>query len=239
MQNKGRSFAAFDIDGTLVRGSIGVDFVNWLYERGEFPKDIKEIINQADDLHSTGQISYIERGKIILTHWAKGFSGMSVEKLRKLCDEHNKTYTNIFDGSIELVHTLKDHGFVIMSLTRPFEEIILSLDDMHNIGFDDVFGTRMEIRDGLYTGKLLNEMWDLPAKGLLLESAIAQKDLSPHGSFAFGDTVQDISMLEQAEHPVCLHPTEDLLAEANRRNWAHFISARDVLRWLPDHLSDS
>jgi len=38
-------------------------------------------------------------------------------------------------------------------------------------------------------------------------------------SYAYGDRVQDIPMLEMVDHPVAVYPDKELLTCANERGW--------------------
>ena len=45
-------------------------------------------------------------------------------------------------------------------------------------------------------------------------------DVNLSSSYAYGDRVQDIPMLEMVGHPVAVYPDKELLTYANERGWA-------------------
>jgi HAD superfamily hydrolase (TIGR01490 family) len=82
-------------------------------------------------------------------------------------------------------------------------------------------GTRFEIRDGFYTGRSLKPVCIDEHKAYrskeLIESLGLDVDLSD--SFAYADSVADLSLLKLVGHPVAVYPEPELQAIAENLGW--------------------
>lgn len=56
-------------------------------------------------------------------------------------------------------------------------------------------------------------------KGIVLGKLIDEQGLSLAGSRAYGDSLDDLPMLEVVHHPVAVNPSEQLLEIALERKW--------------------
>jgi phosphoserine phosphatase len=59
---------------------------------------------------------------------------------------------------------------------------------------------------------------DLVAQERKIEQVLARLGVE-RVDFAYGDTVQDVPLLEHADHPVAVYPDEALKAVATQRGW--------------------
>jgi phosphoserine phosphatase len=51
-------------------------------------------------------------------------------------------------------------------------------------------------------------------------------DMNLSSSYAYGDRVQDIPLMEMVGHPVAAYPDKELLSYANERGWTVIGAAR-------------
>lgn len=223
-------FVVFDIDGVLLKDSIGVDFINWLHARGLFPDKETEVISQAVYKQLKGKISYSKRGELIITSWAAGLRGKEGKEIYTLAEKFIGEYKKIYPSSVDLINYFKKHGFYIIVISRAFQEVLIALNS--KLRFDYIIGTQFELSQGKYTGKLKNKMWQESVKMRLLLKIIRDKNLEMDSSFAFGDSEQDVFMLELVDHPICLYPSEELVQIARDRGWVYFNSIKKVLKAL-------
>jgi phosphoserine phosphatase len=76
-----------------------------------------------------------------------------------------------------------------------------------------VIGTPLEIVDGR-----IRMAADLVASRRKIEQVLSQLGVQ-RVDVAYGDTAQDIPLLEHADHPVAVYPDESLRAAALERGW--------------------
>ncbi len=223
-------FAVFDVDGTLVNGSIGADFVEWLSKRNHFPKKYSVKIRKAIQEQEKGRISYAKRGELLIKYWALGFKGKKKSEIKKLALEFIESYEKIFFGSQELMLLLKAKNYYLIALSRAFEEILEALKS--RLFFDCIIGTKFEVKQEKYTGKPLNEMWDEEIKGKLLVEVIRKNNFDLNDSLAFGDSEQDYFMMSLVERPICSNPSGKLDGLCENRGWKRFNSIEYALNEL-------
>ena len=78
---------------------------------------------------------------------------------------------------------------------------------------DGYLCTNFEVVDGVFTGSILNSLADGKH---VVEELLSNYD---NNNFAFGDSENDIGMLERVKNPVCINPTEKLLEVAKEKGW--------------------
>jgi len=89
------------------------------------------------------------------------------------------------------------------------------------VGADYVVGTQHEMVDGCYTGQASNIPCQGENKVLLTKQRIHELGLPVdfQGSYAYADTVGDVTMLEMVGNPVAVYPDEKLSVIARERGW--------------------
>ncbi len=90
-----------------------------------------------------------------------------------------------------------------------------------HLGVPHAVGTRFEIVEGRYTGRVipppvLNEQKLVQAKAYLRAHNLST-DLTD--SWAYADSITDLALLEAVAHPVAVHPDDALRAVAEQRGW--------------------
>ena len=92
------------------------------------------------------------------------------------------------------------------------------------LGAQYAVGTRYEIREGLYTGRSLKPVCIDQYKASMTKELLASQglDVNLEGSFAYADSVADLSLLELVGHPVAVYPEPGLRSIAEERGWCIF-----------------
>ncbi|ARX84613.1 MULTISPECIES: HAD family hydrolase [Streptomyces] len=86
------------------------------------------------------------------------------------------------------------------------------------VGADAVLCTRPEIRDGEYTGDVLETMIG-DAKARAARALLAERGIAPEHCHAYGDHTSDLELLRLVGHPVVVGSHPDMVAEAERNDW--------------------
>ena len=137
-------------------------------------------------------------------------------------------------GSIRLywyAHTLVDlfrqRGIKTVAISGSPAECINYL--AQELGLDECHGSTFEANSqGIYTGQVERNMAVLSSKEEVMKELGARFDLA--GSFAFGDTDQDLPMLERVKYPVVVNSKKGLAPIAAERGWAAVTFRHDVPR---------
>jgi len=138
----------------------------------------------------------------------------------------------LYRQAIERVswHAERRHSIVIVSGTLEFlaEKAARSLQyELSARGLPSkirVCATRLEEKDGRWTGRILGEAMFGEAKARAVAQIAAESNLDLPRSFAYGDSSADRWMLEAVGKPAAVNPSSDLTRIARRNEWI-------VLRW--------
>jgi HAD superfamily hydrolase (TIGR01490 family) len=121
-------------------------------------------------------------------------------------------------GVREFIAKLQADGLRVILLSASFTPILEAATT--DIPFDAVIGTRMEIKDGIYTGAMLGPAPEGEQKAIQL-SDYANKQYGEGNwevEWAFGDHISDVPVLKLAKHPVTIEPNSTLRRYARRHS---------------------
>lgn len=99
-------------------------------------------------------------------------------------------------GAATLVRTLKRLGFTVALVSGGFIEIVGPLAE--ELGIHHARANRLEIRDGLLTGRVVGDVVDRAAKATALREFAAAEGLPLARTVAIGDGANDLDMLAAA-----------------------------------------
>lgn len=210
--------AFFDLDGTLLPApSVERRFIFYLLMRG--------LITPAQFARSAARFVTSIAGNpgAALEANKAYFSGIPTEYVGKwsghLASHPLRFYSN---GFRQLgLHFAQGHRiFLITGAPAPLAELAAG-----NFSVPlTIVGTQLEARGGLWTGEIIGEhiCGDAKRRAIVRLAAVHSLDLTR--SFAYGDSVCDLPMLETVGHPVAVNPSRNLERAARARNWA-------VLHW--------
>lgn len=98
------------------------------------------------------------------------------------------------------------------------------------LGMKGAIGTKGEIVDGHYTGKLDGPFVYGSGKAEAIEKLASDLEYELALCYAYSDSVSDLPMMEAVGHPVAVNPDSDLDTVAHERGWPIVIFARKAKR---------
>jgi HAD superfamily hydrolase (TIGR01490 family) len=224
--------AFFDVDKTLLPGSSLYLFARGLYRRGFYT--LRDIMGFA-----FGQFVFRLTG-------AEGQSGMEAARESALAFVEGKHQADlvqlghdivvevigprIYPGMrrvIEAHHAAGDRTYLVTAAPRDLAEEIATY-----LGMDGALGTRAELVDGTYTGRMLGPVLHGPAKLEAVVELAAEEGIDLRSSSAYSDSVNDRPLLEGVGHPVAVNPDRVLRGLAAERGWPIHDFRRHRRLWL-------
>jgi HAD superfamily hydrolase (TIGR01490 family) len=216
--------AVFDFDGTLTEGHLwkGIS----LYNR------VKKINRRAVFLYVASHLPGWLAAKIKLfsteksrISWGRDlsrlFKNTSVEDLRSTFEWITDHYfMPLMRPDIKRVmddHQRQGHRVVLLSgMFTEFLEVIGP-----RIGADDVVGTPLEKKEGVYTGKIVPPLCFGENKFNYLQGWVRKQglDVDYGESYAYADSIYDSPVFRMVGHPVVVYPDPELLKQAKRSGW--------------------
>ncbi|REK19711.1 MAG: HAD-IB family hydrolase, partial [Actinobacteria bacterium] len=118
----------------------------------------------------------------------------------------------------------RDTWIVSASPTVVVEPLAVSL------GMTGGLGTRGEVVDGHYTGKLDGPFMYGTGKAVAIEKIASDRGYDLERCYAYSDSISDLPMMELVGHPVAVNPDGALDRIAHERGWPVVIFARKTKR---------
>jgi HAD superfamily hydrolase (TIGR01490 family) len=115
-------------------------------------------------------------------------------------------------------HSERGDEIVLITATNDF----LSAPIARALGISNLLASRVELREGRYTGRAAGEPCFRGGKIRCLEVWLAQRNLSIDElseSWFYSDSHNDLPLLERVDHPVAIDPDPVLRAAALERAW--------------------
>lgn len=210
-----------DMMGTLTTGSPVLGLVDWVQHN--------QSKLQAQLYMASIMPSYViaKRGWIDWQSWAQGLMVNSLKMVKNATPEKMKA---VAEWAVEhdlwkkrrddVIARLKAHAsqgaqvYIASSVVEPIIEPFA-----RRIGAQTI-GTPVEYVNGHVRVK-----GELVAQERKIEQVLSRLGVD-RVDFAYGDTIQDVPLLEHADHPVAVYPDDALKAVAIARGW-EILGSRD------------
>jgi len=114
-------------------------------------------------------------------------------------------------------HRKRGHRVAMITASPAYTATALA--EFLEIPDEDVMATRFEVRNGRFTGLMLEPMVIGPGKLAAAQAYAARHDIDLGASFFYTDSIADLALLEQVGHPVAVNPDRPLLKVAEERGW--------------------
>ena len=203
-----------DMMGTLTTGSPVVGLVDWV--RNNQSKRTAQLfmlsIAPSYFLARHGWIDWQSWAQRIMVRSFRLIKGATPEKMQRVGEwavEHNLWQKRREDVIARLTNH-KSHGAQVYIASSVIEPLIEPF--ARRIGVQTI-GTAVQYKDGN-----VRVAGDLVAQERKIGEVLRRLGVE-RVDFAYGDTAQDIPLLEHAEHPVAVYPDEKLKKHALAHNW--------------------
>jgi len=219
MGNKKPCAAFFDLDNTLIQGSSLYYFFKGLVDFKLVSK--KQILHFAFEnfrfvrskTENSASMARIGQKALNLV------AGRSHLHLVEACEAIVESFltSKLNHHVLERVQEHKLLGHDTWLVTAAPMEIAEAVS--RQIGMTGGLGTRSEITDGKFSGKLINEMLHGVHKARVLQDLSQKHNYDLQRSFAYSDSVNDLPMLLSVGNPLVVNPNEDLARIARKNSW--------------------
>jgi phosphoserine phosphatase len=221
--------AAFDCDGTLWAIDAGEGFLDWELQQGLLPDAIARWVRARYADYKAGKVEEeVMCGEMVTIH-----TGMSNTELEQASEEYFAAHVDsqIFPVMRDLVAQLRAQSCDIWAVSSTNQWVIEASAPRFGIARDHVLAAAVTIANGSATDHLVR----VPS-GDGKPKAI-RDNIGPRVDVAFGNSRWDAEMLEMAQYPFVINPTEELLRVAEQRKWPVYIpgvTAKRVRSAVPE-----
>jgi HAD superfamily hydrolase (TIGR01490 family) len=214
-ENPRRPAAFFDMDRTLLSVNSGVLWLEHLIRRRAVtPRQVVKVL-----LWLLGYRFALIDGAVVSSEAAATVAGRSEEELREECarwfaDKVAHHVSPLARAAVE-EHRAKGHLLAVLSSSPPYVSEPLA----RRLDIPNVVCTRLEVRDGRFTGKVLEPACYGAGKMVRAREFAGEHGLSLDGSWFYTDSYSDLPMLLGVGHPVAVNPDLRLARHARRAGW--------------------
>jgi putative phosphoserine phosphatase/1-acylglycerol-3-phosphate O-acyltransferase len=205
----------FDLDRTLLAGFSAAAFVRELVRSGR--------VDTAAMVQSIAATARFRFGGIgfsgFVAETTSSLRGMSEDELVRLGERlfTEELAAAVYPESRALVraHQRKGHTVAVVSSALPYQIQPLARD----LGIEHVLCTRLEIEDGLITGRVVHPSCYGMGKAFAARGLAAEHGIDLSRSWFYTDSDEDLPLLDIVGRPRPVNPTRTLRAIAARRGW--------------------
>lgn len=207
--------AFFDLDRTLIKGFSAKEFFQARFLSGKMTP--REIVSQfaGVTVYALGNGNFAGLASL----GAKGVKGVKEQVfievgedvyLKHLADE-------IYPESRALVaaHLAKGHTVAIVSAATPYQVNPIARD----LGIKEVMCTRMEVKDGAFTGRIIEPACWGEGKAFAAREFTRNHEIDLAKSYFYTDSAEDLPLLEMVGYPRPMNPDIKLSGIAYQREW--------------------
>lgn len=205
--------AFFDLDGTLLpKPSLEWRFLGHLLAR--------DVITSVAALRWLGNwAKTVLRNPHAAVDGNKSYlAGLSESLARDWANSLEPGSPQMFSEGLALLswHITQQHQVFFVSGTLGFLARVIARGLPGHI---EVIATELEVCDGYWTGRIAGEHMSGKAKCRAVHSLAEQRGLRLELSYAYGDQIADLSMLEAVGHPSAVNPAARLRRIARKGGW--------------------
>jgi HAD superfamily hydrolase (TIGR01490 family) len=226
-----RPFAAFDIDGTLIRWQLYHAMANALVKKQAIDKNqYLAVLKQRDNWKNRKENnSFVRYEESLIRLLDKALIGIDYDLFKETCAEVVERYRGqVYTYTRDLINDLKQQNYLLFAISTSPAELVQLVADYY--GFDDYGASSYQIQANRLTGRA--EILYGNAKAKRLEQLISRHRATFSGSLAVGDTEGDVPMLESAETAITFNPSLKLFNLAIIRHWEIVIERKNVVYHL-------
>jgi HAD superfamily hydrolase (TIGR01490 family) len=221
-----KKFAAFDIDGTLIRWQLYHALVSSLVKYGHLDESFHPIIHESRMKWKTRKHpeAFTEYELELVGLYNKGLTSLKVSDYNLVVEDVFSEYKDqVYVYTRELIKDLKQKGYMLFAISGSQAEIVQKISDYY--GFDDSSGAVYPSKNGFFTGEKIHYIGkkDQAIKEFMKKHNVGLKD-----SIAVGDSAGDIQMLEMVDNAIAFNPEAALFKVAKEKNWKIVIERKNM-----------
>jgi HAD superfamily hydrolase (TIGR01490 family) len=212
-----RIAAFFDLDKTLMAGSSGIFFARAAYETGMITR-ARLARDVFENLRFRLRGSTDDRADDVRKRVGKMIAGVRVRDLERLSPRVLAgVLPRLYPEMLARAYAHQDAGELVYILTAASQEMADLL--AHVLAFDGGLGSRSEIVDGRYTGRLAGPFNYREGKVLSMREVAEREGIDLSASYAYSDSESDLPMLRAVRHAVVVNPDPHLRRIAGEEGW--------------------
>ncbi len=210
------ALAIFDLDNTLIAGDSDHSWGEFLVsEQRVDAQQFKKTNDQFYADYVAGSLDIFAYLEFSLQPLTK----MSISELAQLHEEFMRQIISPMHlpKAQALLQKHRDAGDRLLIITSTNRFIVEPI--CHSLGVSELLATDAEIVDGRYTGKVAGTPTYKEGKVIRLNAWLQEHNETLEGSWFYSDSINDLPLLLEVEHPVAVDPCRALRETAETKEW--------------------
>lgn len=211
----------FDVDGTLVTTNLVHPTLFYLVNQGTPLQSALRIGRALIGAPRMAIAEMLDR-RVFNELLFSAYAGMSEDRLLILAEEafEKVLRPSLYPAAQSLIDKSLAAGHEVVLVSGALDCILRRF--AAHVGATDVIANRLEMKDGIATGKLLKPVVAGPEKARLVREHARSKGYDLDDCFAFSDSYSDVPMLSVVGHPAAVNPDKRLALLAKAYSWPSF-----------------
>lgn len=208
--------AVFDLENTLLHSNVLESYI-WLATRHMKRRErVALTLRKLPLAPGLFRMDRMDRGDFLRTFY-RWFAGAPVAQLQADTHDMFNEYLlkKCYPDGLARIRAHRDAGHRTMLITGVVDVVVEPLRPL----FDDIICARLDHKDGVYTGDLLEPPPVGEARALALKDYADRNNIELDRIVAYADSSSDLPLLEAVGNPVAINPEPRLAAIARRRGW--------------------
>jgi HAD superfamily hydrolase (TIGR01490 family) len=207
----------FDLDRTLMAGSSGFHWARAARRAGLTSR--RQLANDAlENIRFRLRGSTDEATRVVRERVGAFLEGRRVRELERLSPMVLAgVLPRLYPRMLEVAYEHQDAGrpvFIVTAATQGTADMLA-----HVLFFDGAAGSKLEDRDGVYTGGFDGPFCYGEGKPLRMQELADERGIDLSESWAYSDSASDMPMLRAVGHPVAVNPDAELAKVAREEGW--------------------
>jgi len=210
------TLAIFDLDNTLIGGDSDnlwgqflcdqklVDVAGFEAKNNQFYEDYKNGALDIDAYLRFALGPLKGQPREVLDSWHRQFMRSVIEPI-------------VLPKAEALIAKHRDRGHTLLIITAT--NVFITRPIAHALGIANLLGCEAEIMDGLYTGEPTGVPSYHGGKVTRLNEWLEKTGESMKGAYFYGDSQNDLPLLEIVDNPIAVDPDETLRIRALDAGW--------------------
>jgi HAD superfamily hydrolase (TIGR01490 family) len=207
----------FDLDRTLMAGSSGFHWARAARRAGLTTR--RQLATDAiENVRFRLRGSTDEATREVQKRVGAFLEGRRVRELERLSPMVLAgVLPRLYPKMLQTAYEHQDAGrpvFIVTAATQGTAEMLA-----HVLFFDGAAGSKLEERDGVYTGRFDGPFCYGEGKPVRMRQLAEEKGIDLSESWAYSDSHSDLPMLRAVGHPVAVNPDAELANVAAEEGW--------------------
>ena len=219
MASTRRTAAFYDLDGTLLHGSVVDHYLYYALSDPNYPSRLRRVAELAIKGPYYSYLDGLDRHRFN-EEFYRGYAGLSEDRLAILGETlfESVLRRKLYAGVMELLTQDRAVGHMQVLVTGALDFVAKPV--ARHLGIERVVASVLEYdKNGLATGVLKPPVVAGPAKAAWIREFAQEHDVDLSRSVAYADDAADLPMLSMVGRPVAVNPDARLLATARSHGW--------------------